>query len=89
MLGYQSTIIVLTDHKKNTFNDLKGSDHVLCLLLLIEEYGVIFEYLPRRKQKSAVADVLSRIEIESLKIQEEEVLSLLSGSENKSISNIK
>jgi hypothetical protein len=36
-----------------------------------------------------VADALSRLEIDSLKIQEEEVLTLLSGSENNIISNIK
>jgi hypothetical protein len=43
------------------------------------------------KQKNVVADVLSRLDIDSLKIQEEaeEVLTLLSGSENNSISNIK
>jgi hypothetical protein len=37
------------------------------------------------------ADALSRLDIDSLKIQEEteEVLTLLSGSENNSISNIK
>jgi hypothetical protein len=32
---------------------------------------------------------LSRLDIESLNIQEEDVLTLLSGSENNSISNIK
>jgi hypothetical protein len=38
-----------------------------------------------------VADALSCLDIDSLKIQEEteEVLTLLSGSENNSISNIK
>jgi hypothetical protein len=80
---------VLTDHKKNTFNGLKDSDCILRWLLLIEEYGVIFEYLPGMEQKNVVADSLFHIEIDILKIQEEEVLSLLSGSENKSISNIK
>jgi hypothetical protein len=35
------------------------------------------------------AGALSRLEIDGLKIQEEEVLTLLSGSENNSISNIK
>jgi hypothetical protein len=34
-------------------------------------------------------DALPRLDIDSLKIQEEEVLTLLSGSENNSISNIK
>jgi hypothetical protein len=60
-------------------------------LLLLEEYGVTFEYLPGKSQKNVgtVADALSRLDIDSLKIQEEEVLTLLSGSENNSISNIK
>jgi hypothetical protein len=44
-------------------------------LLLLEEYGVTFEYLPGNKQKNAVtvADALSRLDIDSLKIQEEEL----------------
>jgi hypothetical protein len=60
-----------------------------CWLLLLEEYGLTFEYLPRKK--NVVADALSRLDIYSLKIQEEteEVLTLLSESENSSISNIK
>jgi hypothetical protein len=43
------------------------------------------------KQKNVVMDALSRLDIDSLKIQEvaQEVLTLLSGSENNSISNIK
>jgi hypothetical protein len=36
-----------------------------------------------------VADALSHLDIDSLKIQEEEVSTLFSGSENNSISNIK
>jgi hypothetical protein len=91
LLGYP--IIVFTDHKNNTFNGLKASDPVLltCWLLLLEEYGVTFEYLPGKKQKivDALADALSRLDIDSLKIQEEEVLTLLSGSENNSITYIK
>jgi hypothetical protein len=58
------------------------------LLLLLEEYGVTFEYFPGKKNVGTVADALSRLDIDSLKIQEEEVLTL-SGSENSSISNIK
>jgi hypothetical protein len=58
-------------------------------LLLLEEYGVTFEYLPGKKNFAVVADALSRLDIDSLKIQEEEVLTLLTGSENNSISNIK
>jgi hypothetical protein len=57
-----------------------------CWLLLLEEYGVTFEYLPGKK--NVVADALSHLDIDSLDIQEEEVLTLLSGSENNSISNI-
>jgi hypothetical protein len=38
---------------------------------------------------NVVADALSRLDIDSLKIQEQELLTLLSGSENNSISNIK
>jgi hypothetical protein len=56
-------------------------------LLLLEEYGVTFEYLPRKK--NVVVNALSRLDIDSLKIQEEEVLTILSVSENNSISNIK
>jgi hypothetical protein len=44
-------IIVFTDHKNNTLNGLKASDRILLLrwLLLLEEYGVTFEYLPGKK----------------------------------------
>jgi hypothetical protein len=56
-------------------------------LLLLKEYEVTFEYLSGKK--NYVVDTLSRLDIDSLKIQEEEVLALLSGSENNSISNIK
>jgi hypothetical protein len=87
LLGYP--VIAFTDHKNNTFNGLKASDRVLRWLLLLEEYGVTFEYLPGKKNVAVVADALSRLDIDSLKIQEEEVLTLLSVSENNSISNIK
>jgi hypothetical protein len=60
-------------------------------LLLLEEYGVTFEYeyLPGKKNVDTVTDTLLRLDIDSLKIQEEEVLTLLSESENNNISNIK
>jgi hypothetical protein len=58
-------------------------------LLLHEEYGVTFEYLTGKKQKNVVADASSHLDVDSLKIQEEESLTILSGSENNSISNIK
>jgi hypothetical protein len=86
-------IIVFTDHKNNTFNGLKTSDRLLRMLLLLEEYRVTFEYLPGNMEKNVVvfADALFFLDIDSLKIQEEsaEALTLLSGSENNSISNIK
>jgi hypothetical protein len=41
-------------------------------LLLLEEYGVTFEYLPGKKNVSTIADALSRLDIDSLKVQEEE-----------------
>jgi hypothetical protein len=89
LLGYPHPIIVFTDHKNNTSNGLKASDCFLRWLLLLEEYGVTFEYLPGKKNVGTVADTLSRLDIDSLKIQEEEVLTLLSKSENNKNSNIK
>jgi hypothetical protein len=71
LLGYHQPIKVFTDHKNNSFNVLKASDRDLmsCWLLLLEEYGVTFEYLPRKKQKNVAAiDSLSRFDINSLKI---------------------
>jgi hypothetical protein len=70
LLGYHYSIIVFTDHKNNTFNGLTASDRLLLLfcLLLFEEYGVTFEYFPGKK--NVVADSLSRLDIDSLKIQE-------------------
>jgi hypothetical protein len=94
-LGYHHPIIVFTDHKNNTFNGLKANTSVRVFLtswlLPLEEYGVTFEYLPGKKNVDTVADALSRLDNDSLKIQEEteEVLTILSGSENNSISNIK
>jgi hypothetical protein len=61
-----------------------------CWLLLLEEYGVTLEYLPGKKNVGTVADDLMCLDIDSLKIQEEteEVLTLLSRSENNIMSNI-
>jgi hypothetical protein len=69
------SIIIFTDHKNNSFNGLKASDRVLRWLVVIEEYGVTFEYLPGKK--NVVADALSHLDIDSMKIQEEEMLTLL------------
>jgi hypothetical protein len=90
LLGYHYPIIVFTDHKNNTFNGLKASDRVLNWLILIKEYGVSFDYIPGKKLKNVavVADALSHLDIDSLKIQEEEVLTLLSGSEKTTASVI-
>jgi hypothetical protein len=48
-----SYIIVFTNHKDNTFDELqsKASDLVFLWLLLLEEYGVTFEYLSGKIQK--------------------------------------
>jgi hypothetical protein len=51
--------------------------------LLLEEYEVSFEYLPGKK--NVVADALSYLDIDDLKIQEEEALTLLSESEHSNI----
>jgi hypothetical protein len=59
------------------------------LLLLLEEYGVTFEYFPGKKIFVDIADAFSCLDIDKLKIQEEEVLTLLSRSETNSISDIK
>jgi hypothetical protein len=56
---------------------------------LLEEYGVPFVCLLGKKNVGTVADALSCLDIDSLTIQEDEVLTLLSGSENSSNSNIK
>jgi hypothetical protein len=53
------------------------------LALLLEEYGVTFEYLPEKKH--AVVEALSRLEIDELKIHKEESLTLLLESERSNI----
>jgi hypothetical protein len=58
LLGHHVSIIVFTDHKNNTFNGFKDSDRAFRWLLLLEEYGVTFEYLPGKK--NIVADVFIR-----------------------------
>jgi hypothetical protein len=47
-----------------------------CWLLLLVEYGVTFEYLPGKKNVADVADALSRLDIDSLKIQERSIRSV-------------
>jgi hypothetical protein len=59
------------------------------LALLIEEYGVTFKYLPWKKYVTSIADALLPLDVHKMKIQEEEESTILSGSENNSISNIK
>jgi hypothetical protein len=92
LLGHHQPIIVFTEHKNNTFNESKAniSDRILHRFLTLEEYGVTFEYIPRMKNVGTFVDALSCLDIDSLKIQEEteEALTLLSGSENSSKSNI-
>jgi hypothetical protein len=69
---YIQTIFVFTDHKNYIFNGLKenNSDRVLCWNLLLEEYGVPFEYLPTQKSMGSVANSLYRLDIHGLSIQE-------------------
>jgi hypothetical protein len=77
LLGYP--IIVFTDYKINTFNDLKALDSILC-------WYSIYYSLKNMEYVGTVADVLYRLYIYSLKKTQEEVLTLLSGSENNTIS---
>jgi hypothetical protein len=83
LLGYP--IIVFTDHKNNTFNGLKGSDLVLptCWLLLLEEYGVTFEYFPGKKYVAVIADALSRLDNDSLRIPNAHCLDLQRASKSQ------
>jgi hypothetical protein len=61
----------------------KDSGRVLRWLLLLEEYGVSFEYIPGKK--NVVADALPRLDMDGLKIQEEEALTLLPESKHSNI----
>jgi hypothetical protein len=75
---------VFTEHKRNTFN---GLDCILCWLLLFEEYREASEYLPRKK--NVVVDTVSCLDIDCLKFQELEILTILPESEsNSTTSNI-
>jgi hypothetical protein len=93
LLDYHQSIIVFKYHKNITFNGFKPLDPVLRWLLVLEVYGVTFEYLPGniKKNVAVVADALSCLDIDSLKIQEEteKALTLLSESENIITSNVK
>jgi excinuclease UvrABC ATPase subunit len=63
----------------------------LCWILLLDEHGVRFEYLPGKLQGFTVTIDLSQIDIHTLKIQVEtpEVLTAFSGSGKSSIINNK
>jgi hypothetical protein len=41
----------------------------ICWILILEEYGVTFEYLPGKKKFGTVADSISHLDIGNLKIQ--------------------
>jgi hypothetical protein len=62
--------ILLGDHKNNTFNGLKIKTLQSVFVLAFTPLST-FEYLPGKKNVTAVVDVLSRLDIDSLKIQEE------------------
>jgi hypothetical protein len=51
LLGYHLPIIVFKDYKNNISNGFKALDLVFYWLLLLEDYGVTFKYLPGKKQK--------------------------------------
>ena len=67
----------------NTFNSLKSSDRVLYWLLLLEEYGVTFEYLSGKK--NIMADALSWLDIDELEIHKEQFFTLLLELEHSNI----
>jgi hypothetical protein len=50
----------------------------LSWLLLLEEYGVTIKYLPGKKDVVAVADALSRLDVDNLNIKEKLRQSILS-----------
>jgi hypothetical protein len=45
LLGYHQPIIAFTDHKNNTFNDLKASDRVLRACWLCRKIWVLLQIL--------------------------------------------
>jgi RNase H-like domain found in reverse transcriptase len=81
LLGYP--IIVYTVHKNCIFNGLKPSDCVFRWLSLLEEYVVILEYLPGKK--NVVSDALSCLDIDELMIPQEEALVILLESQHSNI----
>jgi ABC-type iron transport system FetAB ATPase subunit len=80
---------MFTDHKNYTFNGLKASHLVLrtCWLLLLEEYGLTFEYIQGKKNVGSCCGCLFHIDID--RDSRRKSINTFSGSENKSISNIK
>jgi hypothetical protein len=56
LLGYHQFNIVFTDQKDNNFNGLRlnALACILRWLLLLEEYGATFEYLPGSQRKNIV-----------------------------------
>jgi hypothetical protein len=72
-----SVLVIKIEACKEYKNIFNPSNLILRCFLTLEEYGVTFEYLPGKKQKNAVVNSLSRLDIDSLKIQEEKALKLI------------
>ena len=75
----RNPIIVHTDHKNNAFNGLKASDLLLHWFLLLEEYGIQFQYLSG--MQNVVANALSRLDIEDITRPVKEIAALLNVAE--------